>query len=242
MNLARLTKATKRSLSLAQTSFLLMRGLAPRECPLCGRRDRFLPYGSPPRFDAECPTCASLERHRQLCLTLDDLDVIAGSDVLHFSPEPCLVTYIQARRPSSYVAVDLAGIHGARPLNIEHMPELGDDSFDLVIASHILEHVDDERALAELRRVLRPAGVLLVMVPIVASWTHTFENPAATTPRERELFFGQADHIRYYGQDIRDRITNAGFEVDVRIASEPQVTRHSLVRGDPIFIGTPVTS
>lgn len=41
-----------------------------------------------------------------------------------------------------------------------------DDSFDRVICAEVLEHVDDHRALlAELRRVLKPGGVLAVSVP-----------------------------------------------------------------------------
>ncbi len=41
-----------------------------------------------------------------------------------------------------------------------------DQQFDLVIASDILEHIDQEaKALSEWRRVLKPGGKLLVMVP-----------------------------------------------------------------------------
>ena len=41
-----------------------------------------------------------------------------------------------------------------------------DESFDLVTAFDVLEHLDDDRAgLAEIRRVLRPAGHLLLTVP-----------------------------------------------------------------------------
>ena len=37
--------------------------------------------------------------------------------------------------------------------------DLPDASFDTVIASHVLEHIEDERAaLAELARILVPAG------------------------------------------------------------------------------------
>ncbi len=36
-------------------------------CPLCaGNYRRFLPAGDPPRENAVCPGCASLERHRVL--------------------------------------------------------------------------------------------------------------------------------------------------------------------------------
>ena len=41
-----------------------------------------------------------------------------------------------------------------------------DDAFDRVIASEILEHIpDDEQAMAELARVLRPGGTMAITVP-----------------------------------------------------------------------------
>jgi SAM-dependent methyltransferase len=42
----------------------------------------------------------------------------------------------------------------------------GSDVFDRVIAAEVLEHIpDDQRALAEIARVLRPGGLLAVTVP-----------------------------------------------------------------------------
>jgi SAM-dependent methyltransferase len=44
--------------------------------------------------------------------------------------------------------------------------QLPDRRFDLVLATDVIEHVDDDRAaLLELRRVLRPGGYLLLTVP-----------------------------------------------------------------------------
>ena len=46
-----------------------------------------------------------------------------------------------------------------------HIPHV-DNSFDLVLATDIIEHVDnDERALAEINRVLRPGGTAILSVP-----------------------------------------------------------------------------
>jgi SAM-dependent methyltransferase len=46
-----------------------------------------------------------------------------------------------------------------------HLP-FRDESFDCVIASEILEHLhDDDRSLGEIRRVLKPGGLLAVTVP-----------------------------------------------------------------------------
>lgn len=47
-----------------------------------------------------------------------------------------------------------------------HLP-IADDSLDLVTALDVLEHLeDDAAAAAEIRRVLRPGGVLVVTVPV----------------------------------------------------------------------------
>jgi SAM-dependent methyltransferase len=49
--------------------------------------------------------------------------------------------------------------------NVHHLP-FPDGSFDLVIASEILEHIPDDRAaIGEAVRVLRPGGRLAVTVP-----------------------------------------------------------------------------
>lgn len=44
-----------------------------------------------------------------------------------------------------------------------------DASFDLLLLTDILEHVDDDLALAEVRRVLKPGGLALVVVPAFMS-------------------------------------------------------------------------
>ncbi len=79
-----------------------------------------------------------------------------------------------------YIAGDLswgmaqqAGGRGAPALNldVQHLP-FADATFDMVLANHMLYHVPDiTQALAELRRVLKPAGVLVAAT-----------NSAATMP------------------------------------------------------------
>jgi 2-polyprenyl-3-methyl-5-hydroxy-6-metoxy-1,4-benzoquinol methylase len=55
-------------------------------------------------------------------------------------------------------------------LNCEPVPEL-DESFDLVIASEVIEHlIMPDRVLEEFTRVLRHGGHVLVTVPNVAFW------------------------------------------------------------------------
>lgn len=49
--------------------------------------------------------------------------------------------------------------------NAEKLP-FADNSFDRIIVSEVLEHVsDDRKALAEIHRVLKPAGIAMISVP-----------------------------------------------------------------------------
>jgi SAM-dependent methyltransferase len=205
-------------------------------CNLCGFQGRFRARGLPPRFDAECPNCWCLERHRLLKLWFDEhRDLVAGKEILHFAPEPSLVEFMEpvAKR---YVTADLKANGVDRKLNIEHIEE-SDHSYDVVVCSHILEHVDDRKALAELRRILRPGGIALFMFPIIEGWDETYENPVVWGAAAREQHFGQRDHVRYYGRDVRSRISAAGLELDEYTAYEPFIQRHNLIRGEKLFIG-----
>ncbi|MBV8159874.1 MAG: methyltransferase domain-containing protein [Acidimicrobiia bacterium] len=88
------------------------------------------------------------------------------------------------------------------------------EAFDLIIASHVLEHVpDDGAALRELWRILRPGGAALIMVPRDTSRPVTSEDPAIATPAARLAAYGQADHVRLYGRDFDVRLRAAGFDV-----------------------------
>jgi SAM-dependent methyltransferase len=83
---------------------------------------------------------------------------------------------------------------------IEEIP-FADESFDLALALDVIEHVpDDLAALAELNRVLKPGGYLLVTVPAL------------------RLLWGSHDvanghYRRYTLRGLRGRIEASGFEV-----------------------------
>ncbi|EID14766.1 type 11 methyltransferase [Mycolicibacterium phlei RIVM601174] len=92
--------------------------------------------------------------------------------------------------------------------------EFEDNFFDVIYCSHVLEHVqDDRKAMREFHRVLKPAGWAVLQVPITAN--ETFEDPSVTDPVERLRLFGQEDHVRRYGPDYKERLSGAGFTVDV---------------------------
>ncbi len=209
----------------------------PRHCPCCGYEGRFLANGMPLRMDSQCPKCLSLERHRLLRLALDSWDFVPrGARTLHFAAE-LSVWNILNDAGADIVTADIVPGRGDIALNIEAIDQ-PDESFDLVVASHVLEHVDDRKALPEIRRILRPGGKLLLLVPIIEGWAQTYEDPTITDPRDRDLHFGQDDHVRYYGADLRDRLTQAGFDTREFTATGADSVRFGLLRGEKIFLSS----
>jgi hypothetical protein len=210
-------------------------GVVPRECPACGYQGKFAAFGIPPRFDARCPRCGSVERHRAFALALERLGMIkAGDRVLHFAPEPVLTRLITAIG-ADYRSADLVRENVTIRCDIEDTG-LPSESVDVVVCNHVLEHVDDGKALGEIRRLLVPKGRLLAMVPICHAWARTYENPEITNPEERELHFGQHDHLRWYGRDFPDRLRGAGFEVEEMAPTPADCIRYGIMPGETVFI------
>ena len=206
------------------------------ECPCCGYRGMFLPCDLQPAW--QCPKCLGLHRHRLLALAIQrDFLGFTGRNILHFAPEPAICRIVRLQRPASYVTADLAPGFAEQVLDIEAI-DLPDSSVDIVIASHVLEHVDDRKALAELWRILRPGGQLVAMVPIVEGWAETYEDPAVSTGEDQAIHFGHPGHVRLYGRDFRDRLVAADFSVTEFTASGADSARYRLKRGCKVFLGT----
>ena len=132
----------------------------PAECPVRGTVvGEFLPAGSKRIMpDRRCPECRSLERHRAVWLCFQARTNLFDEQLrmLHIAPEGALGPRLSALPNLHYLSADLSS-----PRAMVHMDltELAapDGSFDVVYASHVLEHIpDDRQAICEIHRVLRP--------------------------------------------------------------------------------------
>jgi ubiquinone/menaquinone biosynthesis C-methylase UbiE len=124
--------------------------------------------------------------------------------------------------------------------NIYELP-FPDDHFDGVLLSEILEHVEDDvRGLREVRRVLKPGGVVAITVPN-ANYPFLWDpiNKSLETLINKPIRRGPlagiwANHERLYTpQQLRESVQNAGLEVEAERAfthySFPFI--HNLVYG-----------
>lgn len=196
------------------------------ECPCCGAHFRQFAPGSIYSAEAgrritlpnrRCLRCHSVDRHRIQWLYLRNRTdfFITALHVLHIAPEPQLRKRFEAQPNLTYITADLFAPEAQVRLDLTFAPfQAG--SFDVILCNHVLEHIPDDRgAMREIYRVLRPGGWALLNVPAYQHLPGTLEDPAITSPAERERVFGQRDHVRMYGPDYADRLAAVGFAVSV---------------------------
>lgn len=188
-------------------------------CPVCGTLAKEFAVGGigKRRKNAKCPGCGSLERHRIFWLYLINEVwphlTSDKKDILHIAPERFFVDRIRSLADVNYISGDLLMPEAMVRLDLTDM-QFWDEKFDLILCSHILEHIpDDRKAMSEMFRVLRKGGFLLVMVPTFG--TETYEDFSIVDPVERRKHFGQEDHVRKYGLDIVTRLGGAGFKTKI---------------------------
>ena len=188
-------------------------------CNCCGRsfrRFKAKGNGLVSRENAQCPYCGSLERTRTLLFYLQNETNIFKEKVklLHFAPEWSLYSIFKKNPDVDYFAVDLDPDLADQVVDIMSIP-FPDNSFDYILCSHVLGHIPDEqKAINELARVLKPDGTALIQAIIDLNNPHTFETPDADTPEKRLKYYSEPDLLRLHGTDFAQRLQNGGFQVE----------------------------
>lgn len=229
---------------------LLVRGIwflgGRHSCPVCGWSFRTFVKGGGSfraRPAGYCPRCNSKGRHRLIWLYIqENPNLLQGaSRLLHVSPHYSLGRRLSSGSHFAYVGLDLeAGPHIGVRGDLTALP-FQDESFDAAICVHTLEHVEDDgRAIAELYRVTKPNGWVLVNVPM-SQESSTLEDATVHTPRQRREIFGEETHVRVYGLDLVDRLEAPGFHVEPAVQphrSSTEVLRFGLPSDERSFVCT----
>jgi SAM-dependent methyltransferase len=222
-----------------------------RLCTVCGSAcAKFRPGPHGTRLDASCPGCGALERHRFLALVVPALVAHASSTgsingtgssprgvLLDVAPMRGTTPLLKATVPYQYVGIDFDPAADRRVVDVTgsltNVP-LADASVSLLICMQVLEHIpDDAAAMHEIARVLAPGATAIVQVPRRRG-IPTDEDPSVG-PEERLARFGQADHVRYYGDDFEDRLRAAGLSIEI-------VTGRDLIdEASAVLLGLPLT-
>jgi SAM-dependent methyltransferase len=212
-------------------------GLAPASCPYCGP-SIFLRLNAT-ESGIRCARCAASTIHLSIGLALKEkLNDIGNVDACELSAAGPLVRYLRRHARSFSGSEYFDGVapgttvDGVRCEDVQRLT-YPDAKFDLITHTDVLEHVpDDARAFSELRRVLRPGGIMLFTIPL-SGHAHTVER-ARLKDGVVEHLLEPVHHVdplqggagilafRDYGLDVVQRLEHAGF---TRVAIEVLETR-----------------
>lgn len=179
------------------------------ECPICqytGVFKTIIPKTGM-RLNAQCPRCGSLERHRLQYLVINELQKsieFTTKTCLHIAPESFFRDLFSKSFFKHHTA-DLLAKNVDFNFDLCNIP-FEDSCYDIVYASHVMEHIADvNRALIEIRRILKPGGIAVLPVPIISDKTIEYNEP---NPNEEM-------HVRAPGTDYFQLLNNVFSKVDI---------------------------
>ncbi|ARE81809.1 hypothetical protein ROSMUCSMR3_00303 [Roseovarius mucosus] len=174
-------------------------------CPICHGTE-FEDFNG--RSHARCSSCRGVERNRLMWMVLDRLGAFEkGKRILHLAPELGLARKFVELSGDAYHGADLdAERYKSKFLTVRKLDlcvdlaGIPDASYDLIVHSHVLEHLpcSVDGVLQDLDRILAPGGLHFLSVPVRGE--HTLEDLSPDLrPVDRLTRFGQEDHMRIFG-------------------------------------------
>jgi SAM-dependent methyltransferase len=177
--------------------------------------------------EMSCPLCSCLDRERLIALYFDKIknELPRTGRLIEFAAIFTLGRKIRKLLPDWTIrSADLFDPRADDKIDICDMKLYADDSVDLFVCCHVIEHVQDEgAAMRELLRIVKPGGRGILLVPIHLDLatsrcgepiTGTID-PNSEESAERWRQFAQLDHVRLHSHsDFVDLISSAGFSVE----------------------------
>jgi predicted SAM-dependent methyltransferase len=170
-------------------------------------------------FGGKCPNCDSLPRTRLIPFSLRHFNLIEQNlKILHIAPNRNEYKYVKNtfKNITQYDRLNIRAVSHINLVQDITQTTLKNDTYDLVIVWHVLEHiVEDRKAAAEIYRILKPGGHLLMSVPIYPLGNHTTYEDDSIKYEDYEKIHGHDDHCRSCGLDYYKRFEEVGFSTQV---------------------------
>jgi SAM-dependent methyltransferase len=203
-------------------------------CNICGNNGAFIPRDND-REGLICTNCSSTSRLRAIVyllgahLGMNDQPLAAWEKrksvrILESSgrgPYPIMFKerfdyYNTEYNPNT----DLINKPFTEYADFQHLA-YQDETFDIVIASDVFEHVrEDEKGFREIYRVLKRGGIFILTVPYHHEWEQTLVRVKIEGDKEIHLLppeyhggGGQTLAYRTYGRDLLSRLRSFGYSV-----------------------------
>jgi ubiquinone/menaquinone biosynthesis C-methylase UbiE len=136
------------------------------------------------------------------------------SRILYFAPISGLEHNIRKLNQTSVTTTDLNQTVVDVRADITNLP-FQNCAFDLIICSHVLEHIrDDCVALEEIYRVVNKKGKVFILIPQDRQLEFTYEDSSVSSRQQRLKSYGSPDHMRLYGRDAANQFNSVGFKVN----------------------------
>lgn len=139
-----------------------------------------------------------------------NLQNLRNKKILHFAPEIELETFIRDNVDSLNIDYQTADAFANSDIqtDITFLDNVNDNEYDFCICHRVLEHIsDDLSAMRQIFRKLKIGGMLQMSVPQAVHFEKTREWVIEDLTHHY--------HVRQYGQDLSERLEDAGFFVSV---------------------------
>ena len=182
-------------------------------CPFCSGFYKASKYKLSKEMSSVCPVCGSTIEERTVLLFLQaKTDLLSGELKVLAVTEPGNTAEYFTNYPNADVKVYTeTGDFTIRDNTLKN--KYPSDNFDIIVCNYILEKLPDYiPVLAELKRILKPEGVMILQANVNAHKEKTDEFPL-TSYRDRFMMYGIAGNHRRFGKDYADLLRSKGLNV-----------------------------
>lgn len=183
--------------------------------------------------DLICSDCFSTSDERLLYENIKE-NINQNTNILHLDAKEALHKKLKTIT-TNYQSYST--FHNNNNTFIEDYSQLNDiqtNSIDLILFSHVLDNVDDDKKLISiLTRILKKNGKLVIKENVDFELESKIEEDYLNTPKLRRMFLGNSNAKRCYGQDLIKILEEKGFDVKI---SDNEKQKYNIQKSNELIL------